>query len=301
MKEKAMTWVVITCIFVLGVNGFAQYGPESEKKKLEFEVSGGIALIPGHDEFYSRISGNAQLIEQYVKYYNLVSSSGSGELGKIKGVLPLNFSLNYRVSRGWYIKIGFEFTSGKAATDQDYQVEWAGGSEGYRYRYDYRLAYLMPFFGLEKRFSAFALYGLMGFNYTDFTLNQDFEYSAGDDWLKVSDTYDTRNRTFTAALGSKFMVKMGKKARLLLKAEYLYLKLASFAGEKRSAISNSAGESSTQSREGTIYAFDVNPYGLGTIPYWDLYATLPDEPGLQNVRKMGINLSCFRIMLGYSF
>lgn len=297
-----MIFLVLLVFLNLNLSLFPQINEqEIEKRKLEFEVSGGLSLIREHDELYSRISGNATLIDQYVQFYGLTSSSTAGEIGKIKTFIPLNLSLNYKFSRHWYLRVGFEYSSGKTSTDQGYQIGWNGIDEIHQYNYDYRLTSLMPFIGLGTRFSSFGIYANVGFNITDFTLTQNFQYTEGNNWIKVNETYNTRGKTVALTLGWKYMIKLAKKLKFLVKLEYLYLKIGSFSGEKDKSGSTSGGESFSESLEGTIYTYKINPYEAQSFEYWDLHPTPPNDPALQNIKELGIDLSCIRIMVGFSF
>ncbi|MCI0471464.1 MAG: hypothetical protein L0Y73_07400, partial [Candidatus Aminicenantes bacterium] len=212
---------------------------------------------------------------------------------KMKILMPLNLSLNYSFSRHWFLKIGFEYSSGRAFTAQQYTVDWDGKEETYDYDYSYRLSSLMPFIGIESRFSAFGIYAGVGYNITDFSFTQVLKYKEeGDALLEEGDFYDTGGRAVAAILGGKYMLRIGSKAKLLLKMEYLYLKIDSFSGDK----TNSSGTTS-----GTIYTYEQNPYNMGWLPYWDLYAAEPVKMGFRNIKRLGLDLSCARFLIGFSF
>ncbi|MCK4763028.1 MAG: outer membrane beta-barrel protein [Candidatus Aminicenantes bacterium] len=274
---------------------------DKEIKKLEFEVSGGLAPIHQHDIFYSRIYGISSFIDQYADFYQLTVETTGDEVKKIDKLIPLNLSLNYNFSPTWCLKIGFEYSSGKAFTARDHTVNWTDTAETHNYRYDYRLSSLMPYVGVESRFSSFGVYANIGFNITDFSFTQDFEYAEGANRVTTQDTYDVKGKAAAVTIGGKYMIKLGNKARLFLKIEYLYLKINSFAGEKKSSVETSTGPNLSESVEGTIYSYEINPYGSGWFEFWDLYAAEPENRELRNISKMGLDLSCIRVMIGFSF
>lgn len=294
MKKIAMEVLVMLLALTLNFNLFSQINEKyTDKKKFEFEVSGGIALIREHDNFYNRISGTNDLINQYAQYYKLTVDLSGDEVNKIKMFTPFNLSLNYKFSKSWYLKIGFEYSSGKTFTGQQYTINWNGTTETYDYDYDYRISSLMPFIGVGTRFFSLGLYANIGFNITDFSFSQSLRYKEGGVLLlEEDDTYDSREKSIAFILGGKYMIRLGQKVKLLLKLEYLYLNLNSFKGEKK----NSSGI-----EEGTIYTYEINPYGIDWLPFWDLHESEPDDPAIRNVTKLGLDLSCLRLMIGFSF
>lgn len=266
-----------------------------EKKKLEVEVSGGGAFIHAHDQFYNRVSGTYSLIDQYAQHYRQSAELSGDDLHKMKILMPLNLSLNYSFSRHWFLKIGFEYSSGKAFTAQQYTIDWDGKEETYDYDYSYRLSSLMPFIGIETRFSAFGIYAEVGYNITDFSFTQFLKYKEDDDMLlEEGDFYDTGGRAVAVILGGKYMIRCGRKAKLLLKMEYLYLKIDSFSGDKK----NSSGTTT-----GTLYTYEQDPYSMGWLPYWDLFESEsdPGKMGFRNIKRLGLDLSCARLLIGFSF
>lgn len=285
--------ILLSILLVLNLNLFPRSSETDAAKKLEFEVSGGIALINEHDSFYDRISGTNSFIAQYAQYYLLTADLSGDEVNKLKTLKPLNLSLNYNISKNWYIKIGFEYSSGKTFTEQQNTVKWNGTTEKYHYTYDYRISSLLPYLGIETRFSSFGFYANVGFNITDFSFIQTLRYEEGGSLLlDEEETYDTRGKSAAFIVGGKYMLKLGRRVKLLLKFEYLYLKINSFNGDKN----NSSGIV-----EGTIYTYDMNPYGIDWFPFWDLHQSEPDDPSIRNVNTLGLDLSCLRIMIGFSF
>lgn len=291
MRQRFM--ILLSILLALNLNLFSRSSKTDATKKLEFEVSGGIALINRHDSFYDRISGTNNLIAQYAQYYLLTADISGDEVNKLKTLMPLNLSLNYNISKNWYLKIGFEYSSGKIFTEQQNTVKWNGTTEKYNYNYDYRISSLLPYVGIETRFSSFGIYANVGFNITDFSFTQALRYEEnGLLLLDEEETFDTKGKSAAFIVGGKYILKLGRKVKLLLKLEYLYLKINSFNGEKKTG---------SGIVEGTIYTYDTSPYGIDWFPFWDLHQSEPDDPSIRNVNTLALDLSCLRIMIGFSF
>ena len=151
----------------------------------------------------------------------------------------------------------------------------------------------MPFIGFETRFSSFALYTNVGFNITDFSFIQTLRYDeAGDLLLEEGDVYETKGKSIALILGGKYMFKIGRKVNLLLKLEFLYLKINSFKGDKKNSSGTTAG---------TLYSYEINPYYIDWVPFWDLHESEPDDPKIRDVNLLALNLSCLRINIGFTF
>jgi hypothetical protein len=296
MKKESLIVFMMILTFLLQPALFPQDSDKDlEKKKLEIEVSGGAAFIHAHEQFYNRVRGTYSLIDQYAHYYQNSASLSGDDLQQMKILMPLNLSLNYAFSRNWFLKIGFEYSSGKAFTAQQYTIDWNGKEETYDYDYSYRLSSLMPFIGVGYRFSSFGIYTVVGYNITDFSFTQVLKYEEdGDVLLEEGDFYDTGGRSLAVILGGKYMIRCGRKAKLLLKMEYLYLKIGSFTGNKTNGSGTTAG---------TLYSYEQNPYNMDWIPYWDLYGSEsePEKMGFRNIKRLGLDLSCARLLIGFSF
>lgn len=285
--------ILLLILLASNLNLFPRGSDTDTAKKLRFEVSGGIALLNEHDSFYYRISGTNNLIAQYARYYLLTADISGDEVKKLKTLMPLNLSLNYNISKKWYLKIGFEYSSGKTYIEQQNSVQWNGTTETFNYKYDYLVSSLLPYIGVETRFSSFGVYANVGFNITDFSFTQALRYEEGGSPLfDEEEIYDTKGKSVALLLGGKYKLKLGRKVKLLLKLEYLYLKINSFSGEKNTG---------SGIVEGTIYTYDTNPYGIAWFPFWELYQSEPDDPSIRNVNTLGLDLSCLRIMIGFSF
>lgn len=270
------------------------------KNRLDFEISFGF-LRPGLKEIYFRDSGIGSLVDQYARFYNVTPSS-SGEFEEIKFMLPFNFIVNYNLKKNFYLKLGFELSSKSISSEKSYQLTPSGMAETHKYNLKNKVGYLMPFVGFEARVSSFGFYANLGMNFATFSHTQNFNYSENNYSQEREDKFDVKGSGMSVVVGGKYMYKIGKKIRVLIKLEYFYSKIKSLNGDKFSTGSNSLGESFSESiLDGTLYSFEMNPYEMGWINYWDMYKSLPNESWIKNPRKLLLDLSSIRLMIGFSF
>jgi len=270
------------------------------KSKLDFEVSLGFSK-PEFKEIYYRESGINKIINQYALFYNVTPSS-SGEFKEIKSMLPFNFTINYNLKRNLYLKMGFELSSKSILSEKSYHITPNGVEEAHKYNLKNKVGYLMPFVGFETRISSFGFYANLGINFANFSLTQDFNYSENNYMQEREDKFNVKGKGMSMIIGGKYMYKIGKKIRLLIKLEYFYSKIRELNGDKFSTGLNCSGESFSESiLDGTLYSFEMNPYETGWINYWDMYKSLPNESWIRNPVKLNLNLSSIRLMIGFSF
>jgi hypothetical protein len=270
------------------------------KNKLDFEVSFGFSR-PAFKEIYFRDSGIDSLVNQYARFYNVTPSS-SGEFKEIKSMLPFNFTINYNLKKNLYLKMGFEFSSKSIFSEKSYQLTPNGVEEAHKYNLKNKVGYLMPFVGFETRISSFGFYANLGINFANFSHIQDFTYFENNYSQEREDKFDVKGSGMSAIVGGKYMYKIGKKIMVLIKLEYFYSKIKSLNGDKFSTGSNSLGENFSESiLDGTLYSFEMNPYETGWINYWDMYKSLPNELWIKNPKKLLLDLSSIRLMIGFSF
>ena len=270
------------------------------KNKLDFEVSLGFSK-PELKEIYYRDSGIDSIINQYALFYNVTPSS-SGEFGEIKSMLPFNFTINYNLKKNLYLKMGFELSSKSISSEKSYQLTPNGVKEVHKYDLKNKVGYLMPFIGFETRISSFGFYANLGMNFANFSHTQNFNYSENNYSQEREDKFDVKGSGMGVIVGGKYMYKIGKKIRVLIKLEYFYSKIKSLNGDKFSTGSNSSGESFSESvLDGTLYSFEMNPYEIAWINYWDMYKSLPNESWIRNPVKLNLDLSSIRLMIGFSF
>ena len=270
------------------------------KSKLDFEVSFGFSK-PGFKEIYFRDSGIDSLVDQYAQFYDVTPSS-SGEFGEIKSMLPFNFTINYNLKKNLYLKMGFELSSKSISSEKSYQLTPNGVKEVHKYNLKNKVGYLMPFIGFGTRISSFGFYANLGMNFANFSHTQDFSYSENNYMQEREDEFNVKGKGMSVIIGGKYMYKIGGKIRVLIKLEYFYSKIKSLNGDKFSTGLNSFGESFSESiLDGTLYSFEMNPYEIAWIDYWDMYKSLPNESWVRNPVKSNLDLSSIRLMIGFSF
>ncbi len=270
------------------------------KNKLDFEVSFGF-LKPEFKEIYFRDSGVDSLVNQYARFYNVTPSS-SGEFKEIKSMLPFNFTINYNLKKNLYLKMGFELSSKSISSEKSYQLTPNGVKEVHKYNLKNKVGYLMPFIGFGTRISSFGFYANLGMNFANFSHTQDFSYSENNYMQEREDEFNVKGKGMSVIIGGKYMYKIGGKIRVLIKLEYFYSKIKSLNGDKFSTGLNSFGESFSESiLDGTLYSFEMNPYEIAWINYWDMYKSLPNESWVRNPVKSNLDLSSIRLMIGFSF
>jgi hypothetical protein len=279
----------------------------SKKYKIEVEASAGIGILHSHDSLYQRTSGTDFLIAQYAQLTGAnaqVSSIQSHEA--IKRLIPVNIGVNFNVHSNWYLKMGVEFSSGNTSSDTTYLLPLYGLNENYIYDFEYKISNLMPYLGIETRFSNFGVFLNLGYNTTSFSHTYGLKYSEGDNYQHtLTESFDTKGNGLGVTIGGKYMVNLGARAKVFLKLEYLYLKIGSFSGDKSISGSNSLGETFSNSSDGTIYSYQTNPFGIGWYDFWDVYEDIPNMSAtsfpIRNTEKLSLDLSCIRLMLGFSF
>ncbi len=269
-------------------------------KKLEFELSAGYSLSKP-SELYYRATGIGSLIQQYTSLYGADFQS-DGEFKEKLPLIPIQFSVNYPVANRFYVKAGLEYASGQNTGEMSFQFSHNGLTENHVYGLENKISYLMPFVGAETRVSpSIGLYVLLGLNMAKWSHAYRFDYSENGYTEAIEETIDVSGSTMAVLIGGKYMIKVGKKGKLLLKAEYLYAKLGGLSGDKTGTGSNSLGEHFSETVEGMPYTFRMDPYGLGSFLFWDLYETEPGTAWIQNAREMSLDISSIRFMIGFSF
>lgn len=272
----------------------------AQSKKLEFELALGYSMAKP-SELHYRATGIDSLVQQYS---NLAGSDyqSEGEFKENLTTIPIHFCVNYPVADRFYVKAGLEYASGKNSGEVSYQLSHNGLEENHAYGLEDKVSYLMPFVGAEARISsAVGLYALVGLNMAKLSHAYRFVYSENDYSETIEETIDVSGSSMSVLVGGKYMLKIGKRGKLLVKVEYLYAKISSMSGDKSRIGSNSSGERFSETVEGTPYTFRMDPYGLGGFLFWDLYETEPQSSWIQNARQLSLDISSLRLMLGFSF
>ena len=217
---------------------------------------------------------------------------------KTKGI---EIACNYSLSERLYVKVGLEYYGSRSSSDKQYQVNWNDAVENYDYKFVYKISGFMPYVGIETRFSSFGLYANVGLSFSSFSYTEKLDFSENSYSHKLDNEFNTDGKGIGIILGGKYMMKIGEKIKLLFKLEYMLLKVSTLKGEKLSNGSSTGGESFSESITGTAYENEINPYDLGWINFWELYETSLDESWVRNFKKLSLNLSSIRFIIGISF
>ncbi|UCH92748.1 MAG: hypothetical protein JSV88_20965 [Candidatus Aminicenantes bacterium] len=295
---KYIEIIFLMILFIININLFSQ-----KEKKIELEFSFGVA--GGNLESISqRSSGIDELLYQYARYYQ-ADYSAVGKFPENKLFIPINFSINYRLNKEWYLQAGFDYSFSNGSSGKAYQVAWDNFYEQYDYDITDRVSYVMPHIGVRLRLGSFDFYSAVGMGFARFTHTEDLRYSESEPGY----SYDT-NQTFkvkgsapAVIIGIKYRLNLFKKSSIqaFVKLETVLLKVNSLDGSKTTVASDPGGTRYSQVEEGTLYQFQWNPFEDQGFDSWDIYETLPDDPTKRNFQEMGINLSGIRLMIGISF
>jgi biotin carboxyl carrier protein len=270
-----------------------------EGKKMEFEISAGMSLSdPG--DYYNRALGIDSQMEQYIQNYDL-DYTENGSFGKNILYFPINALVNYRISKKWYLKGGLEFAYGNQSNRKTFRLDWTGTTETHGYDLSTKLTYIMPFVGAETRFGKFGVYANVGLNFLSFSHQKNLEVSETGYWHRQDEDISASGSGIGFILGGKYTFVIGKKTNLLLKLEFCYMKIGSLSGNRDTSLANSFGETFSESIQGTIYNFEINPYDLGWFYTWEMLESVPGESWIRNSSELAVNLSSIRLMLGIVF
>jgi biotin carboxyl carrier protein len=272
---------------------------EIEIKKREYEVSLGLSLAFS-EELYYRLSGIDNLISQYAQNYG-VEYTASGSFSKSMIFFPIQALVNFHLKKNIFLKGGLEYGFSNSSPQNLYRVEWTGNTEEHDYSLTNKLSYIMPFVGGELRFSSFGVYANLGLNFLSLNYQQNVDYSDGAYWSQREDTIKASGIGFGFLLGGKYRIQLKKKIDLLVKIEFLYLSVGSFSGTRDSTISDSTGASFSESIDGDIYSYEMNPYYREWFYHWDLFSAAPSDDWYRSVGKLSLNLYCIRLLFGIVF
>jgi len=157
------------------------------------------------------------------------------------------------------------------------------------------------FKGIEKRFSSFGIYAILNFNLTSFNHTSTIHFSDGSNNLESIEEIKSSGSGIGINFGAKYMIKVKEKFGIFIKAEYAFHTISSFSGDKTTTITDSLGGDSSTTESGTIYLYDIDPYGGGKFGYWDLHDASPSGDDISNVSEFSLKLSSIRLMIGFSF
>ena len=305
---KYINIIFLMVLLIINIDLFSQ-----KEKKIEWELSVGAARV-NPASIYQRSSGIDELIDRYAQYYQ-ADYSAVGGFSESKLLIPISFSIKYRLNRKLHLKAGVDYSlSGSNPSEKSSRVAWSNFYEQYDYELSNKVSYLMPHIGIGYGSGFFDFYGALGIGLTRFTHTEALHYTEsepGSDYDR-EDTFKVKGTAPGVIIGIKYRLPLFKKSpgtpgtggkgiKPFIKLEAVLLKVNSLSGTKTTTALHSQGERFSQTQEGTLYEFEWNPYGSQGFAFWDLYDTLPDDPTMRNFEKMGINLSGIRLMIGISF
>ncbi len=310
--KKRIIIIAICCIFLVSIT-FQLDGEEKKQKKgrkflVEFSV--GLSRTNPQDLF-SRATGIGQMVTQYADYTG-AGMAIDGKFSENKLMIPLNLSIVYPLNKKLYIRGGIEYGFGMSSSEKGFLLNWPpqsetdlGGTESQYYSLSYKTTYIMPQIGLGLRLNdSFDIYGTLGLGLTRFTYSEDFTVLVNAAQTLTTNLNYTANGTAPGIiLGARYQFpirKWGRKSNssAFVKVEYMILKAGSLTGTKAQGTGFTVDE---ELKDATFYTFMWNPFGLGTFDYWDASGTEPSGSDIGGVKKMSLNLSCIRLMIGISF
>jgi len=282
--------------------GFAQETGAIEKK-IQFEVSFGFARI-NPDSIYDRNSGIDASLFQYAQYYQLTASA-TGGYKESKLMLPFNISLNYHLKGNLYLTAGIDYGVTNSSGNKSYKAAWPDFNENYDYTISDKLLLFMPRIGVTYRKGALDLYGALGMGYAHLTHNELMSFTEPGYSYAITEEFKVKGSGLAIVAGVKYRPNLskllGKKLTPFLKLEAMILTVSTLKGSKGRAGKDYTGQTVSEVTEGTVYSFLYNPYGQNGFDFWELYSTLPTDPAITSVDKLGISLSGIRLMIGISF
>jgi hypothetical protein len=306
MKPKVI--VLLIFLFLMILTPFVLAQEETHKsKKYSFELAFGFGSFNPAD-VYSRNSGIDALLDQYVNYYG-ASYTFSGKFSQSKFFMPINVSVNYQLKEKIFLKAGIDFVTNSSSSNKVFQVTWDNSNESHDYYIKNRISYVMPHVGVGYKVKKFDLYGALGLAFASLSRTETLDYSSSGYGHDIEDTFSGSGSGLGLIVGAKYWFdvkkiiksKLFKKIKTFIKAELAILKVGTVTGSKSRIATNSAGDSSSQTIDGTFYRYLWNPYGKTGFEYWDVSGTLPADPSISGVEKLSLNLSGFRFMIGVSF
>lgn len=271
-----------------------------QEKKVEYEVSFGISWANAK-ELYYRSSGIDAIIRQYSQYYQL-SHSATGKFEENKVFIPVDVSMNYRFSEKWFLNAGIGFSQCPASSQKEYSIGWNEFDENHQYDLNNKITVFMPRVGVGHRYKSLDFFSSLVLGFSQLTHILESIQSEPGAGYEITTTFKVKGISPGMILGVKYRIEFKKKKiGAFAKFEYLLLKVSNLKGTKVSEVITTEGERSSESLDGTLYSFEWNPYGSGWFDYWDIYDSPPSGTTIQNVKKLNLNLSGIRLMVGISF
>jgi len=268
-------------------------------KKMEYVISAGISFVKP-ESLINKNSGIDDSVSQYSDFFGLTFTETGSFKENLLGI-PVSVTINYKLSDGLYLKFGGEYSTMSNSSTKAYNVTWPALSENIDYSLKNSVTNLMPFVGIEKRFSSFGIYAVLGMNLTSFTHTSTMNLKDGSNTVESVEEIKASGSGIGINLGAKYMIKFKDKFGIFLKLEYAVQSINSFSGDKTTSVSDSIGGNYSTTESGTLYQYDVDPYGEGGFGWWDIHSVSPSGSEVSNVSDFSLKLSRIRFLVGFSF
>ncbi len=274
-------------------------GSFSLGKKMEYVISAGVSFSKP-DSLIVKNKGIDDSISQYSELYGL-SHTGTGDFRENLMGIPVSITINYRLSDGLYLKFGGEYETMSNSSSKLYSLSWPAFNENIDNSLKNTITNLMPFVGIEKRFSSFGIYAVMGLNLTSFNHTATMNFSGGSGIIESVEEIKASGTGIGINLGAKYMIKLKNKFGIFIKLEYAVQTVGSFSGDKITTVSDSLSGGYSTTESGNLYIYDIDPYGNGGFRWWDIHDSSPDGGDVSNVSEFSLKLSRIRFLIGFSF
>ena len=268
-------------------------------KKMEYVISAGISFMKP-ETLMIKNSGINTSVSRYADIFGLTHSS-TGEFKENLTGIPLNLMVNYKLSDGLYLKFGGEYSTISNSSSKIYSVSWPGTKETLDFSLTNSITNIMPFVGIEKRFSSFGIYAILGLNLTSFNHTNTMNISDNSGSMESVEEIKASGTGIGINIGAKYMIKFKDKFGIFIKLEYALHTISSFSGDKTTTVSDSWGGGYSTTESGSIYLYDLDPYGNGGFGWWDLHNASPSGNDVSDVSDFTMNLSRIRFLVGFSF
>jgi len=268
-------------------------------KKMEYVVSAGVSFSKP-DFLIAKNSGIRDSITQYSDHFGLLSAN-TGEFKENLTGIPVRVTLNYKLSDGLYLKFGGEYSTMSNSSSSGFDVNWPSITEEIDYSLRNSITTITPFAGIEKRFSSFGMYAILGLNLTRFNHTATIIINDGSHNMESVEEIKSSGTGIGILLGAKYMFRIGEKFGLSLKLEYAIHSVGSLSGDKIVTVNDSISGNNRLTETGTLYEYDIDPYGEGGFGWWDLHSSAPSGTDVSNVNELALKLSRIRFLIGFSF
>lgn len=263
------------------------------------ELSIGFGLSKPADLF-TKATGLDDFIHQYSQQLGAQYQT-TGQFTENLSMIPISAAALFQLSDGLYLKGGVELSIGNQSSEKSFAIAAPTFDENNDYSIENKITTFMPFVGIEKRFSNFGVYALLGYNMAKLkhTFQRDFSQDGYNS--QIIDLHDVSGSAASFVIGANYRFRVGNNGHLLIKLEYLYAKFSELTGSRDRAGRSSTGETVNDSIEGTLYSYRVNVYNSSSFYTWDMFEEKPTSSWISDVAPLALDLSSIRLMVGFGF